>query len=205
MLCHLAVQRARREYEENGGEDAFAGPDSKQTSPRNAMGFGGLGADYGADMTERMMTLESRLGHLERQRRVRKARSLLQLADWLIRVQTLCVVLTGALLGHYAALVAHVQGWDVEAVAWLQSLLPEYAGKPPLPSPSSFGVDALTAPLLQWLHAFQSSSPAAHAADAYWVTLALGVLALGVFASSTLCQRSVTAFSVVRLSICSYI
>jgi hypothetical protein len=200
MLCHLAVQRARREYEENGGDaDTNGGlPSSQQTSPRN--GAMGMGADYGVDMTERMLTLESRLGHIERQRRVRKARTLLQCADWVVGAQTLSLVLAGGLLGHYAAVFAGMRGWDARAMAWLQqALLPPPTGGAALQqaaawsfldisSSSSSSRSALVAPFLQWLGGV----------EAYWVIWACGVLGAVVVASSTLYRRSVTAFSVVR-------
>lgn len=183
MLCHLAVQRARREYEESGGDDAATAsasyPSSQQTSPRhNGGGFqmGCLGADYGVDMTERMLTLESRLGHIERQRRVRKARTLLQCADWVIGAQTLSLLLAGALLGHYAALWARLRGWDAAGVAWLQEMLP-----------------ASSSPYLE-----AAFGAAAGGVDAYWPILVGGMLVAGAVAASTLYRRSVTAFSVVR-------
>lgn len=176
MLCHLAVQRARREYEETGGGGPGELPSSQATSPGSgSMGGGyGLGSDYGTDMTERMLTLESRLGHMERQRRVRKARTLLQCADWAARAQTLSLVLAGGLLGHALAGLAAGEGWDARAVAWLQAQAP--------------GAGPAVGPALQWLGGL----------DPYWVVLGLGVVAAGAVAATTLYRRSVTAFSVVR-------
>ena len=181
MLCHLAVQRARRDFEENGDDDAAS---SQQTSPR-FHGADGLGADYGVDMTERMLTLESRLGHLERQRRVGKARLLLRCADWAMATQTASLLLAGLLVGHYAALLAGERGWDATGVAWVQGLMV-------IPSPSSFY-------LPPWLlDALQPGGGVDTSSYGYWAVLLGGVGLAGLVAASTLYRRSVTAFSVVR-------
>lgn len=188
MLCHLAVQRARRDFEENG-DDPDGASSSQQTSPR-FHGADGLGTDYGVDMTERMLTLESRLGHLERQRRVGKARLLLRCADWAMAAQTASLLLAGLLLGHYAALLAGERGWNATGVAWVQGLMV-------VPSPASSSSSSYLPP---WLIDALRPGSGVDTCYGYWAILLGGVGLAGLVAASTLYRRSVTAFSVVRVA-----
>lgn len=146
MLCHLAVQRARRDYEENGSQAGGSedgngggggGGGGRRAPPLSPNGYG---ADYGQDVTQRMLTLESRLGHLERSRRVKKARTLLKCADWVTMSVTASFLMGGAFLGHYFALFVQMRGWDVEMMEMIKpglGLLLSFVSSPPSSSSSS--------------------------------------------------------------------
>jgi len=191
MLCHLAVQRARREYEENGGSGGM-GNGVDGAAPLSPTG-GAYGPDYGQDMTERMLTLESRLGSLERARRVKKARTLLKCADWVIRSATASMLFSGGFVGHYLALFVQLRGWDVRGMELLQPGLGAVVEWLEPSSSSSWTGQLLAAPLA-YLKQLYEQHPTS--IDSYWFVMVLTVLATLLLVSSTLYRRSTTAFSV---------
>jgi len=191
MLCHLAVQRARREYEENGSSGGVGnGVDRVAPFSPTSSAFG---PDYGQDMTERMLTLESRLGSLERARRVKKARTLLKCADWVIRSATASMLFSGIFVGHYLALIVQMRGWDVRVMELLQPGLGVVVEWLEPSSFSSWTGQFLAAPLA-YLKQLYEQHPTS--IDSYWFVLLLTVLATLLLVTSTLCRRSTTAFSV---------
>ncbi len=153
---------------------------------------GAYGPDYGQDMTERMLTLESRLGSLERARRVKKARTLLKCADWVIRSATASMVLSGAFVGHYLALLVQLRGWDVTCMEVLQPGLGEVVGWLE-PVPSSWAWSWARAPV-SFLRQLQAQHPTS--IDSYWFVMAVAMLTTVLLVSSTVYRRSTTAFSV---------
>lgn len=189
MLCHLAVQRARREYEESGGKMDCALYGAVPASPT----AGTYGPDYGQDMTERMLTLENRLGTLERARRVRKARTLLKCADWVIGSATASTLICGAFIGHYLALFIRLRGWDVQVVELLQPSLRQTVDWLDLPASFGWSSRAPWAPLAYLKHLYEIHPTST---ESYWLTLSVTILVSVLLVSSTLYRRSATAFSV---------